>query len=161
MASKTRAWSQPALPSPKRMKVSKLTDTLLDYFVAQAEKVDVQIGGPHRNGSFYCVVNYSYDDELNQFEGRHYCPSSHDSDGGPLLLKHEISTFKYLRGWGAAMSVCNLDKDQDGTICSTILDADTIEGDTPLIAGMRALVQSQFGEVVEIPADVMLKLKLT
>jgi hypothetical protein len=74
--------------------------------------------------------------------------STNWSIGGPLLFKHKIGTTTEhgCRGVSEWMASTR-SKEFDSTIITF--------GDDPLIAGMRCLVESILGEVVEVPDELV------
>lgn len=117
------------------MKVSDLSGHVLDLWVAKAAGVDAVISDPYRDGSVSCITYYCRDEETNRLDGRSYCPSSHWSDGGPIIERERISI-----------------KQEAGGGCYAYFDHlnPTAAGETPLIAAMRVYVISKFG--AEVPA---------
>lgn len=121
------------------MKVSELEGALLDYWVAKAEGYEAELCRDDR-GSF-CVRTKRYAGEGGQFRGPFF-PSTEWADGGPVLERERIGLMPYVEngvwGWMAALRESN-----GGG-----------KGPTPLLAAMRALVASKFGDLLdEVPHD--------
>jgi hypothetical protein len=113
------------------MKVSELQGAMLDYWVARAEgkmTPSIRCGNP-----YYSVPG-----------GQHYySPSTDWSQGGPLVEREKITLEPNpygLEQWAA----CHGPHDKEPIWI-------WINGATPLIAAMRCLVASKFGE--EVPDE--------
>jgi hypothetical protein len=112
------------------MKVSELTGAKLDYWVAQAEGLDVRYCSDR---SYVIVATYQWS------------PSTRWSEGGPIFERE---------GFG----ICKFYEPTDGPIpeggewCALWRDDSMrADGPTPLIAGMRLFVMSKYGE--EVPEE--------
>lgn len=134
----------------KQVKVAELEGLELDYWVARAIGYLHlgAIGVNHRttDGTPYCL--FGYNDWWKTPEGEYLCgpcygaPDAYSTDwsqGGPLLERHHI--------W--------LSDDDDGIWTASFpphIDANGKQrihfGPTPLIAAMRAIVASVYGEEV-------------
>lgn len=114
------------------MKVSELSGTLLDYWVARAEG---NLTSQSTSPSDSMVEHYGAGGEI---DGRSplssWAPSENWDTGGPLIERERIGVLPCGREWRAWASE---DMDPSGT------------GETPLIAAMRAYVASKFG--TEVP----------
>lgn len=130
------------------MNVMELEGAALDLWVAEAAGVDAVLSDPHRDGSRSAVTFYSRDHD-GHLDGRSYCPSSHWSDGGPIIERESIATWKNGTEWRAQhqdhpdTGYYNV---EDGSLDVSFHDG--IAGPTPLIAAMRAFVASKFGDEV-------------
>lgn len=114
------------------MKVSELQGAMLDYFVAKAEGLEPRIG---ENGQCYT------------FYGK-YSPSTDWSQGGVIISREHICLLyeDYKSFWSAHESDESFKKGGRDFINMIIMyDID------PLIAAMRCLVASKFGE--EVPDE--------
>lgn len=128
------------------MKVSELTGAQLDYWVAEAESFEAFInpGGP-------CMV-VDPASPANEPRWLEYEPSTEWAQGGPLIEKYRIEILHFgARGeggnpWEAQMGGDSHYIDQ--------YSGDAMGGTTPLVAAMRAYVESRFGDEVpdEAPA---------
>lgn len=110
------------------MKTAKLTGALLDYWVAQLERsagVIVTV----KDGS--CFMYGSGDPYL-------FCPSLSWAQGGPIIEREGISVMKW-----------EIPNDAGMTWSARNLTANIhMDGQTPLIAAMRAYIASKFGDTV-------------
>ncbi len=114
-------------------RVAELEGSELDAWVAKAAGVDAVMG---RRGH---MVTFYARDRDGLFDGRSYCPSSHWSDGGPIIERLrplEITACHGNVGWYVRAQHAPCDGDQ-------------FYGDTLLIAAMRSFVASKFGRTVE------------
>lgn len=113
------------------MQIKDLEGALLDYWVAQAEGVEVTWNHPGNRDAW---IGHYQDREYVLFN-----PSTDWAQGGPIIEREEISL---LPGpWSAQVFL------EDG------LRSFEGNGLTPLIAAMRAYVASRFGhEVPDLPA---------
>lgn len=71
-----------------------------------------------------------------------YCPSEDWAHGGPLIEKHSVwlgAPYGSRRCWNASYH----------TSC------EAHDGDTPLIAACRAIVDAKLGDVVSVPAELV------
>lgn len=118
------------------MKTSELTGPELDYWVAMVEELTPVDGEP--KGYFYWVS------ERGPESGWFY-PSQDWSQGGPLIEKYGLSPRQYN----------NIDGSENRWNCTIyrkglLLNSKGLPinefGPTPLIAAMRALVASQYGD---------------
>ena len=109
------------------MKVHDLAGATLDFWTAKASGV----ANP-RIVDGACMIGSS-----------HYRPSSTWTDGGPLIESEGISLWRYpdLDSWHACVEFGF--SREDG-----IRAKHYYQGPTPLIAGMRCLVASKFGNEV-------------
>lgn len=112
-------------------RVETLSVALLDYFVAQAEKIAFMRMDDN-------VIHFF--DEGGKIYGKSeggrmfvYSPSTDWRLGGPIVEGYRISTQPTANGWKA---------DHDGEAVAT--------GETLLVAAMRTRVMMHFGHTVEI-----------
>lgn len=132
-----------------KIKVGELNGAALDWAVAKAEGVSVDIRGQvHPIGSPFRGSKYLAIGDM----GLTFRPSSDWRQGGPLIEKYQVwlspPTDCEPRGWDA-----------------DVYNADGLEGsgvrvitacDTALIAACRAIVASRVGPEVEIPQELTL-----
>lgn len=119
-------------------RVADLTGAELDLWVAKAAGVDAVLSDVYPDGSRSAVTYYSRDHD-GFIDGRGYCPSSHWSDGGPLLAK--LPRIRIQENDETGFSVQSF----PDPYCALPIYG---YGETILIAAMRALVASKFGETV-------------
>jgi hypothetical protein len=115
-----------------KLKTSELTGALLDYWVAKAEGLDPCIVNDV-DGIAQCTTGY--------FET--FSPSTNWAQCGPIIDRERITILFHPEEWQASVGdyIPMLDNDPPhGT------------GTTPLIAAMRALVASKFGD--EVPDEI-------
>jgi len=117
------------------VKTADLIGAALDWAVAKAEGMR-----QHTPDGLKHVYWYSGDRCI----GTHWSPSTDGSVGAPLIEKHRICLMPEYEGqWRA-----DLFRDDEEPLHSA-------EGSTPLIAVCRAVVATEFGLVVSIPAELM------
>ncbi|WP_175712173.1 phage protein NinX family protein [Burkholderia ambifaria] len=117
------------------MKVSELTGSMLDYWVARAEGAD---------------------DERATRDAMNYRPSSIWSQGGPIIDREDIATWKGIGDIIKEVPVLTWFANAPGmegyNAKSLFIDvSDGMRGPTPLVAAMRAFVFMKFGE--EVPSE--------
>ena len=111
------------------MKVADLEGLALDYWVSRAERrFDVKVDGDR------CVTYRSGG------LPRTYAPSKEWMKGGPLIERESITVMCFTEGWAAQIGAT--------TYIDTNWDEECWRGPSPLIAAMRCLVASRFGEEV-------------
>lgn len=120
------------------MKTAELIGPVLDFWVAKAMNVDAKMSDIYPNGERHMVTYYERD-ESGFLSGRSYCPSSHWSDGGPLVDSEHINMAHQHDMWWSDIASSN-DK-FPGRFGYQHTDY--------LVAAMRALVASRFGPEVE------------
>lgn len=130
------------------MKVSDLEGPLLDYWVARAE------GHELRPDEFMQEDGLVYATPVDQPTSRRYCPSRNWAHGGQIIEREGIAVWRgnvfYSRpdhGWYALHPSARGGYSGDCHYIDVRQD-DCMFGTTPLIAAMRALVASKFGEEV-------------
>lgn len=120
------------------MKTSELIGGRLDYWVAKAEgrTVDYHDSGAH-GGDFVTVV------DAEQSGWVSWSPSRAWADGGPIIEREPLDIISNGPGeWAAGYALESWQVEMHR--CSY--------GPTPLIAAMRAYVESKFGkDVAELP----------
>lgn len=118
------------------IRVSELDGALLALWVARIGCVDAVLS----DDAMRCLTFYSRDHD-GKVCGRSYSPHEHWSDGGPLIEKHHISV-EYGYGdpqpWYAEIGFER-----------NLTDGVEMYGVTPLVAAMRALVASVYGDTVD------------
>lgn len=113
------------------MKTSELTGALLDYWVARAEGLEVRL---YRLGEPTSRCWTIQDGRT----GHVFAPSTSWAQGGPIIERERIQ-------W----------RDEGGTWCAGFGEGDDDdwlhygEGETQLVAAMRAYVASKFGDEVQ------------
>lgn len=114
------------------MKVSELTGSLLDFWVARTQEIAMPEPGSfdHKNLNVYVYTDLV--DESGNFDFQKYSPSSVWAHGGPLIEKYgfDVSLDEVRQKWDAM---------------SGYMDYPS-EGDTPLQAICRAVVRAEFGD---------------
>lgn len=124
------------------MKTSELTGMALNYAVAKAQGFNVY-KDEMLNGHIYGFwVSGYYPGDLNSWmQLEHFTPSTSWKKGGPIIEQENIFIMKNDRNeW-----VSIIHRGHPVGIC----------GPTPLIAAMRCLVASRFGDDVEIPKELL------
>ncbi|MEX3983815.1 phage protein NinX family protein [Paraburkholderia sp. EG287A] len=125
------------------MKTGELTNEVLDFWVAKAMEVDARMSDIYPNGTRHMVTYYSRDEETGFLDGRSFCPSSHVSDGGALVISEHINmAFQHGQWWS---DIASRNEKYPGRFGYTHVDY--------LVAAMRALVASRFGP--EVPDNVI------
>lgn len=128
------------------MKVSELIGTDIDYWVAKAEGLPLKhdpMGFGAQSPGGYWVWPDKFPPAGGYMQvGKDYSPSTHWSQGGPIIEREEISIGYVIPAmkdsiWQASPSLSA--KGAGGKSGS---------GPTPLIAAMRCYVASKFGEEV-------------
>jgi hypothetical protein len=111
------------------MKAAELEGADLDYWVAQAEGLDVR----YCSDRTYVIVN-TYQ----------YSPSTRWAEGGPIIERERIELLSFRAGaWEAQIAPT------EGSHYIDQYEGDAMKGATPLVAAMRAYVASKFGEEVQ------------
>jgi hypothetical protein len=122
------------------MKTSELTGAALDWAVAKCEPDDtLAIYFDESTGEPLCR-----DDWPNNQE---YKPSTDWAQGGPIIFREGIGTYRLNNVWSAHCPV-------NGSSIHACCD-----GPTPLIAAMRCYVASKLGDTVDVPAELTGELK--
>lgn len=126
------------------MKVSELSGTPLDYWVARAEGYDPEKEQVILHVDGTCRIAYHEDDDPDS----RYNPSQSWMWGGPIIERAKIDL----------KSPPNIDAPDEHIDWAASVDdrsvSYTVEwyGETPLLAAMRAYVASKFGkEVGDVP----------
>lgn len=120
------------------MLVKDLIGAELDFYVAKAEgKTDVELRTAQRATNKICIVKAAGGRMFDYT----YSPSTQWNVGGPLIHKYGMPLQQITDDiWESEYSYTT----DDATV-----DFKAIYGETPLIAAMRALVASVFGDEVE------------
>ena len=128
------------------MKTNELTGAALDWAVAKCEGHAVNVG----------FRNLTYTPKGNRTLYI-YTPSTNWSQGGSIIEREGINTFKYNKiseeepdKWCAHKVVPR--PNLEG---STNMTAIAPEGPTPLIAAMRCYVASKLGDDINIPEELL------
>lgn len=123
--------------------VNDLEGAALDWAVAKAVGEGVAVSRTYPNGS-RDVVTF-YEETPAGIDGRSFSPSRHWGDGGPLIDKHIAVLVDVLGEWYAEACEGQYGKPLEG------FDG---KGPTALIAAMRAIVSSELGDTVKVPAEL-------
>ena len=121
-----------------RMKISDLTGAELDYWIAKADNLPVRWEFPQYNAAVERGrLFYDFAPEAQIYNYRQFQPSTNWSQGGPLLEKYETY---YCRQPGLG----------DNSILhySETSPNKGQHGPTHLIAAMRAIVASVYGDTI-------------
>lgn len=158
------------------MKTSELIGAVLDWAVAKCEEFKpcaVYGRGAVRDSGFALPTSRGYEAALLRPSHDSWCAKCEDypwskhqvvweptkkwSQGGPIIEREGINTFKYNKlderepdKWGAHKVVPR--KAMDNVEYSAAL---CLDGPTPLIAAMRCYVASKLGDEVEIPSELL------
>ena len=134
-----------------KLKVSGLEGAQLDYWVTKAVGKNVSdvefvecydVNDP--DNEYLCPKGWVEDDE-GGFQMDDYSPSTNWQQGGPLIEEHgilvqpisvQLSSPMTVTKWGAFVKFFGSEVDE-------------YEGSTPLIAAMRCIVSSKYGDEVE------------
>jgi hypothetical protein len=116
------------------MKTSELTGAALDWAVAKCEELLLIDGG---NLQIFNKQLRAHPAKL----GTLYTPSTDWSQGGPIIEREGIGTFKEDVAWVATLPRA-----------SWLME---LCGPTPLIAAMRCYCASKLGDTVEIPEELI------
>lgn len=121
------------------MKTSALIGPALDWAVAQCEFE----GCEDWDGTLDGV------DCVSDMQGEVYAPSTHWSQGGPIIERECIATY--------ASGACSVAPKNPDYWIAEILGTEwmiTQYGPTPLIAAMRCYVASKIGNEINIPEEL-------
>ena len=129
--------------------VAQLSGTALDWAVAICENLPV-VHDPMGFGTGSESGSWIWDDSLDtdtksQLIGRGYSPSCNWAQAGPIMERHDIYASRY---YGCDDN--NANKFQAG------LGLARSYGETPLIAVMRSLVRTIFGNEIDVPETLLL-----
>jgi hypothetical protein len=116
-----------------KTKTINLKGAALDWAVAQIEDIPVVV---RANDLFYADSQFS--------DGGIYCPSVSWDQGGPIIDKYDVFPSRYF-----GCSEDNPERYQAGTLY-------WMRGETPLMAAMRSLVASKFGDEIDVPESISL-----
>ena len=133
--------------------VSELVGALLDAAVAKADGLEPRIE-PYRVTGGYGIT-FVRDDPVCVVGAEHFSPSSDWSHGGPIIERERIALQFYSQHWGAVPhnaaghEVPDLDERKHTQMgngwCPVMAD-----GETALVAAMRAFVRMRLGDEVEL-----------
>lgn len=139
MKTETYARGAKVKPAPGA-EVDHLTGAALDYAVAVAEGVEVELA---RNGGFIFDrrKNEQFANEYNDDRRQFFRPSTDWAQGGPII-ERECIDLKFFGNYVRALTMS--------------IDGEVIEAYAPtaLVAAMRCYVAAKLGETVEIPATL-------
>ena len=133
--------------------VADLNGVALDWAVAICENQPVvhdPMGFETGSESGYWIWDDSASDPRNrtyQLIGREYSPSRNWAQAGQIMERHDIYPARY-NGSGEN----NPNNYQAGSGSGSELS----RGETPLIAAMRALIRSNFGNEIDVPESLLL-----
>lgn len=121
------------------MRTSELTGALLDYWVARAEGLEAEVRSYQQDPFGKGVVTVHY---CNLKKGnRPFSPSTRWAQGGSII-EREMIELSHDRDWR--------EDGQFGRVWQgNHAGYGYMDGDTPLIAAMRAYVASKFGAEVQ------------
>jgi len=126
--------------------VADLSGVALDWAVAVCENQPVvrdPMGFETGSESGYWIWDDSFgSNTTHQLIGREYSPSRNWAQAGPIMERHDIYPSGY-HGCGEN----NPNKFQAGSARS--------RGETPLIAAMRSLIRSNFGNEIDVPETLL------
>jgi hypothetical protein len=134
--------------------INELTGPALDWAVAKCVWTDRQI-----IASSGCRISIPVapDTDPNDSTLRFfYEPSTNWAQGGPIIDREGVNTFRYnTLDRGAPWVWCGhkvvVRDDDSGNPINVAL---TLDGPTPLIAAMRCFVASKLGDEVDIPDEI-------
>ena len=125
-----------------KIKTSELTGAALDWAVATAAKMTVEIQPAGKCGRplYVLAAEQGYTPWI-------WNPSESWHHGGPIIEREAHNLFKHNGGteWCCA---CNVPRDEYTAIV-------TADGPTPLIAAMRCYVASKLGDEVDVPDELL------
>lgn len=132
--------------------VANLGGAALDWAVAICENQPVAhdpMGFETGSESGYWIWDDSASALRNrtyQLIGREYSPSSNWAQAGPIMERHDIYPSRY---YGCGENNPNQFQAGSGLARS--------RGETPLIAAMRSLIRSNFGNEIDVPETLLCK----
>jgi len=128
--------------------VDDLSGVALDWAVAVCENQFVvrdPMGFETGSESGYWIWDNSFgSNSTHQLIGREYSPSRNWAQAGPIMERHGIYPSSY---YGCGEN--NPNKFQAGSGLARS------RGKTPLIAAMRALIRSTFGDEIDVPGTLL------
>lgn len=119
-----------------KIKTAHLIGAPLDWAVGQALKMKLS----QARASFQ-LENFGH---LQKQHGGDWCPSINWSQGGPIIEREVIGIG---HAWDRPIWLASEHN----------IEADLVEGPTPLIAAMRCYVASKLGDEVDIPEELVTK----
>lgn len=124
-----------------KIKTSELIDAALDWAVAEASGVPVEV-----TASSPPVVRLTNHRDMFEVGARSwaFAPTTHWAQGGPIIELNEIGSFHYIHGfhgpmWSASIGSGGFQQD----------------GPTALIAAMRCFCRSKLGDEVDVPEELL------
>ena len=129
------------------MKVSELIGPALDWAVAHCEGFDLS-GCSVSKVCSAADPNYAfYKSSWDKGGNYQYMPSTNWYQGGPLIEKNEMSLIRYRVSSGPVFweALVGFDGEPGNAVQ---------RGPTMLIAAMRCLVASKFGDEIEVPEEL-------
>lgn len=135
----------------KKIKIADLVGVQLDYAVANAIDYEVEFEG------YWCVESNKNVTTALHFQGSEcvdtkWSPSTRWGQGGPLIDRYTITVSRGPDSYGAVTSKHWWSEEDGGTETRVEHCA---EGETMLVAAMRALLKALVGEEVEIPESLV------
>jgi hypothetical protein len=126
-----------------KIKTAELSGIALDWAVAKCDGIAVKVS---RTG----FLIYSDKSIPTGPQGRVYDPSTHWTQGGPLIERERIQVAPLPdKGWRAHWR--GFDKANPREVWMDCFD----EGVTALIAAMRCFVASKLGDEVDVPEELL------
>lgn len=132
------------------MKVAELEGHLLAEWVARANDWKVERDGDHPGAELICWDDAGIPHSFGEYG---YRPDLKWEQGGPIIEREKIAIAHFSNELDATKPKQWRAQIVDGEGYFTSLDL-MYEGDTALIAAMRAYVASKFGDTVDSPAAV-------
>lgn len=130
-----------------KIKTSGLTGPALDWAVAKAHGIHVEVKGIYRylgRVNQELVGFWCYAEERNEFGAVEFTPSTDWSQGGPIIERERLSVSAHPDGRNWQAWIRNIVANR--------------EGPTPLIAAMRCYVASKLGDEVDVPEELLDKM---
>jgi len=122
------------------MKVTELSGALLDYWVARAENLRVQMIDIGRDRGFRPHI---FIDTANRKDiPRIYSPTLDWTEAGPIIERERIALWYTQGQWEASAG---------SPVHAIEISGPEGRGSTPLVAAMRAFVRQKFGK--EVPEN--------
>ena len=140
------------------IKTSELEGVALDWAVAKSVGVSVCIGVEYHTITFVplgrprskhnSVSKYYLNRATGRGETEEWRPSTDWSQCGPLIERYKLTLYQ-VNGPAATVNDDTGEVDYDGRkmVCA--------DGETILIAAMRAIVASELGDTVDVPEELL------
>ena len=135
-----------------KIKTSGLTGPALDWAVAKAHGIHVEVKGIYRylgRVNQELVGFWCYAGERNEFGAVEFTPSTDWSQGGPIIEREKIGIWPSESASGQWAARPESAKYERGV---------PVYGPTPLIAAMRCYVASKLGDEVDVPEELLDKM---